>query len=189
VRSICQIDFAPLAGSGVLMPRFGQHFNLALVASDQAGRAIGYFRLYNACAWRFELCSQGAPPSSIVTYVSNPERPSVWDTATTDALIPAAAVLGATPSHDYAEVRAAFGRMHADYHSRASLTEIDKICEQAATKLELAPVQPMTPEQVERYIAEVSHRMTSWMLGVSFERPLSADEITRLLGDTDADEM
>lgn len=185
VTSICQIDFGPLEGSDALVPRFGQHFNLALVASDQAGRAVGYIRLYNACAWRFEICSQGAPPSSIVTYVSSPEEPSVWDTATTGALIPAAAILNTTPSHDYQEVRSAFGRMHADYHSRASKIEIDKICEQAAKKLGLEPDQPITPEQVERYIAEVSHRMASWMVGVPFEEPLTTEEVARLLDEAE----
>lgn len=184
-RSICQIDFGPLVGSGALVPRFGRHFNLALVASEQSGRTIGYFRLYNACAWRFELCSQGAPPSSIVTYVSNAEQPSIWDIATTDALIPAAAILETTPTHDYEEVRAAFSRMNADYHSRASVTEIDKICEQVATKLGLASDQPLTPGQVERYIAEVSRRMASWMVGVPLEELLTAEEVARLLDDAD----
>jgi hypothetical protein len=185
VHSICQIDFGPLAGSDALVSRFGQHFNLAFVASDQAGRAVGYFRLYNACAWRFELCAQGAPPTSIVTYVSNPEQPSIWETATTDALIPASAVLETISSHDYAEVRHAFGRMHTDYHSRASATEIDKICEQATARLGFSPDQPLTPEQIERYLAEVSHRMASWMVGVPFEELLTDEEIARLLDQTD----
>lgn len=185
VRSNCQIDFGPLTGSGALVPSFGQHFNLALVASDQAGRAVGYFRLYNACAWRFELCTQGAPPASIVTYVSNPEEPSNWDTATTDALIPAVALFETAPSHDYAQVREAFGRMHADYHGRASVTEIDKICDHVSMKLGFSSDHPMTSEQIERYFAEVSHRMASWMVGVPFEEPLTADEIARLLDETD----
>lgn len=185
VRTICQIDFGKLAGSDALVPRFGQHFNLALVASDQAGRAVGYFRLYNASAWRFELCTQGAPPSSIVTYVSNPEQPSIWDTATTGALVPAEAVLETIPCHDYAEVRDAFGRMHADYHSRASITEIEKICEQVTKKLGFSPDQSLTPEQIESYIAAVSHRMASWMVGVPFEEPLTPEEIARLLDETE----
>lgn len=183
VRSPCQIDFGPLAGSDALFPRFGQHFNLALVASDQAGRTVGYFRLYNACAWRFELCTQGAPPSSIVTYVSNPEQPSVWDTDATGTFVPAAAVLETLPSHDCSEVRAAFVRMHDDYHARAFHAEIDRICEHVATLLGLAPDHPMTQEQVDRYAQEVCHRMASWIVGVPFEQPLSAEEIARMLED------
>jgi hypothetical protein len=185
VRSICQIDFGPLAGSDALIPRFGQHSNLALVASDPTGRGVGYFRLYNACAWRFELCAEGAPPASIMTYVSNPEQPSIWDTATTDALIPAAAVLETIPSHDDTEVRQAFGRMHADYHRQASLTEINKICEQASAKLGLPPDQLLTPEQIDRYLVEVSQRMACWLVGVPFEESLTAEEIARLLDETE----
>lgn len=180
-RSICQIDFGPLVGSDALIPRFGRHFNLALVTSNQAGRAIGYFRLYNACAWRFELCASCAPPASIVTYASNPEQPSIWDIATTDALMPAEAVLDTTASHDYAEVRGAFARMHADYLSRASIVEIDKICEEAATKFGFSPDQPLTSEQTDRYLAQVSHRLAYWMVGVPFEERLTAEEIARLL--------
>jgi hypothetical protein len=184
-RSICKIDFGPLAGSDALVPRFGRHFNLALVASDQAGRAVGYFRLYNACAWRFDLCPQGAPPSSIITYVSNPEQPSVWDTDTTDTLVPAAAVLETLPSHDYSEVRAAFVRMHDDYHARASNAEIDNICEQVGLKLGLGPDDPMTREQFERFLSEFSHRVASWMVGVPFEQALTAEEIGLLLDETE----
>jgi hypothetical protein len=184
-RTICQIDFGPLAGSDALVQRFGQHFNLALVASDQTGRAVGYFRLYNASAWRFELCEQGAPPASIVTYVSNPVQPSIWDTATTDALIPAVAVLETIPSHDYEHVRHALSRIHADYHSRASIREIDKIFEQATTKFGFSPDRSLTPEQIERYIGEVSHRMASWIVGVPFEEPLTTEQIARLLDETE----
>ena len=120
-----------------------------------------------------------------MTYVSNPEQPSVWNTATTDALIPVAAILETLPSHDYSQVRAAFGRMHAVYQERASHAEIDKICHEVATKLGLTSDQSMTREQFERYLNEVSQRMASWMVGVPFEEPMSVDEIARLLDEDD----
>lgn len=180
-RTICQIDLGSFEGSDLLIERFGQHFNLAVVASDVAGRATGYFRLYNACAWRFTLCSVGAPPSAIVTYVSNPEQPSIWESTQTGDLVAPAAILDTVPSHDFAAARAAFGRMHAEYHERASRDEIDKICDNAATKLGLDSDQPLTREQFDSYVQQVSHRMASWIVGVPHEELLSPDEIARLI--------
>lgn len=181
--SICKIDMGPLSGSEALEARFGPHFNLVLVASDSAGRVVGYFRLYNTCAWRFELCAGGAPSSSIITYISNPEQPAVWDICTTDAVISAAAILDTEPSHDFTTARSAFWRMYTSYHDEASRNEISKICDEVARKHALGSDEPMTPEQIDRYIYEVSHRMASWMVGVPFEQSLSPEEIARLIDD------
>lgn len=185
VQTICHIDLGPLAGDDALVARFGRHFNLAVVASDAAGRAVGYFRLYNAAAWRFDLCEVGAPPSSVIAYASNPEQPSIWDCVKDGTLVAPDAILDTISSHDFTAARAAFVRMHSDYHQRASHTEIEKICDEVARKLGLPADQPLTRAQFDAYVAQVSYRMASWMLGLPFEQKLSPDEIARLLSDDD----
>lgn len=181
--TICQIDLGPLEGASALVERFGRHFNLAVVASDATGRTTGYFRLYNACAWRFTLCTADAPPSACVTYVSNPEQPSVWDSTVAGDLVAPAAILDTAPSHDFEAARAAFTRMYADYHKRASQDEISKICDEVAKKLGLDPHQAMTREQCDSYAQEVSFRMASWMVGVPYEESLSPESIASLIGE------
>jgi hypothetical protein len=180
-----QIDFGQPFNSDMLVSRFGQYFNLALVASDHVGRVIGYFRLYNSCAWRFELCSTGAPPNSIITYASNPEQPSIWKIETTDALIPAVAVLETSPSQNYEDVCRAFVGMFRDHQRKATDAEIHRILDHAIEKLGLSSDEPLTQEQAHLFLEKVSSQAESWILGTPFEEPRTAEEIARLLDDTD----
>lgn len=180
-RSICQIDMGPLTGSDALLPRFGQHFNLALVTSDTDGRTVGYFRLYNICAWRFVLCGSGAPPSATVAYISNPENPSVWEVVHDESLIAAAAVLKTQPSHDFQAAREALTQVNRSYHDRSSLEEIDRIFRQTVDKHGLDENQPMSREQFDLFIGETSARLASWMLKIPYEQPLTPEDMARLL--------
>ena len=55
---------------------FGPLFNLIYVCSDDAGRVIGHFTLYNAVAWQFTLAESGGTPNAKIALISNPENPS-----------------------------------------------------------------------------------------------------------------
>ena len=52
--------------------RFGANPNLIWVGSDANGRVLGYYRLYNAVGWAFELSLRGAPESRQRSLISNP---------------------------------------------------------------------------------------------------------------------
>lgn len=181
--SICQIDMGKMIGSQQLVDRFGKHFNLAMVASDDKGKAIGYFRLYNICSWRFVLSANGAPPSSIVAYVSNPENPPNWAVAHDESLAAAAHVLDTRPSHDFQSAREALIEINRSYHDRSSQEEINRIFEQSVGTLGLDEGQPMTREQFNQFVGEASARLASWMLKIPYELSLTSDDIARLLGD------
>lgn len=56
--------------------RFGSNPNLIWVGSDTDGRVLGYYRLYNAVGWSFELAVDGAPPNRQLSLISNPFSPS-----------------------------------------------------------------------------------------------------------------
>lgn len=186
-KTICQIDMGALTGSAALTAKYGQHYNLALVASDAAGRTTGYLRLYNICAWRFTLCVDGAPPSATVAYISNPASPSDWKVVHDDSLVAAAAVLEARPSHDFETARAGLMNVNRNYRDRGSEEEIDRIVREAIGRLGLQENKPMTREQFDRFVGESSARLASWMLNIPYERALTPEEIARLLPDNGDD--
>lgn len=68
-----QADGGPVAG---FEDRLGTNPNLIWVGSDTDGRVLGYYRLYNAVGWSFELATNGAPPNKQLSLVSNPFSPS-----------------------------------------------------------------------------------------------------------------
>ncbi|MBK5935094.1 HNH endonuclease [Rhodovulum imhoffii] len=55
---------------------YGANPNYIWVGSDATGKVLGYFRLYNAVGWLFELASDGAPVSRSISLISNPFQPS-----------------------------------------------------------------------------------------------------------------
>jgi hypothetical protein len=176
-RAICQLDHAPLQGGDALVGRFGPHFNLAMAASDVAGRVAGYFRLYNAGAWRFAVCAAGGPPSAVATYISNPQDPKVW---TTENLVPSAAILDTSAKIDLKAAKAAFERLYREYQGQAAEAQIAKFGDDLRDRLEHLGPNP-TAEQLDAIVREKADSITRWLFGLPDERVLSPEELARLV--------
>jgi HNH endonuclease len=71
---------------GELKQRFGEFFNLIYVRSDEAGRVIGHFTLYNVMAWQFVLVKSGAKPNLRIGLISNPMDPTTWSDRIADEI-------------------------------------------------------------------------------------------------------
>ena len=180
VGRITNLVTSPLKNVEKIITRFGEHFNLACVASNEQGQVIGYVRLYNICAWRFVLAEDGHP-LGISGIVSNPADPAQWQDIDTTDLVDFDAISPIDASWDPDTARSSLGRMLQTYQYDGSITEIHRICDRVSEKMELGPDTPMTAEQIERYYREVSGRIASWMLGVPYEEQLTQDEIAKLL--------
>lgn len=181
-RAVSKIDPTPLPDDAALVAQFGNHYNLACVASDQHGRVAGYFRLYNICAWRFVLCPSGGIPSSIVGLASNPEDPKVWKDFGNEEFIKGSTVLSPAQPLDLSGARSSLVTMYDAYQTAGSAKEIERICDAASKRLGLEDDAPMTAQQFDRYVHDVSSRMTSWLLGLPHEEALSAEEVAHLVG-------
>jgi hypothetical protein len=57
---------------------YGLLFNMIYVRSDELGRVVGHFTLYNVIAWQFTLAEAGGTPNTKVALISNPLEPSHW---------------------------------------------------------------------------------------------------------------
>jgi len=183
VAKLTRITMEPLDGASALETAFGSHFNLACVASDTAGRVAGYFRLYNTCAWQFRLCEEGGHPSCIVGVVSNPADPRVWQEFRSEEWVSYRTITQEPKAFDPAFARSSLVGMLQTHHDQGSEREISRICSQVSAKMGLAPDSPMSREQVESYVHEVSRRLACWMTGMPLEEPLSAEDIAAILED------
>lgn len=70
-----QIPLSPQISS---QQKFGEHYNLMTVFTDQDGHLYGVFRLYNFVSWIFDFKVTSNRKSSNVTLISNPLAISNW---------------------------------------------------------------------------------------------------------------
>ena len=75
-KNISKIDTRPLPD---LPADYGTNPNIVWAGSDENGQVYGYFRLYGAIGWRFDLCGGSGPPNLQICLISNPFDNSVWD--------------------------------------------------------------------------------------------------------------
>jgi hypothetical protein len=61
-----------------LTQKFGPIFNMIFCKSDEFGRMIAYYGLYNTAYWHIMLAEQGAPPNQTFGVVSDPRAPNLW---------------------------------------------------------------------------------------------------------------
>jgi hypothetical protein len=61
-----------------LKAAYGPLFNLIYIRSDETGRVIAHFTLYNAVAWQLILAESGGTPDTRIALISNPLEPAIW---------------------------------------------------------------------------------------------------------------
>lgn len=71
VAPLVEMDVRPLPISD---NNYGTNPNLIWVGSDSQGRVLGYFRIFGAIGWCFELCCSGAPTNLHCCLVSDPYK-------------------------------------------------------------------------------------------------------------------
>jgi hypothetical protein len=72
------IDSRQFADIERMKAAYGLLFNLIYVRSDDSGRVIGHFTLYNAIAWQFTLAESGGTRNAKIALISNPLDPNHW---------------------------------------------------------------------------------------------------------------
>jgi len=85
-RARAHLDSRHLPQSDELQRRFGKFFNLIYVRSDNAGRVVAHFTLYNIISWQIVLAEAGGTPNPRIGLISNPLDPSVWSDAVADEI-------------------------------------------------------------------------------------------------------
>jgi hypothetical protein len=85
-KSQINMDSRFIEPEGKWIEKFGPVFNLLHVQSNDDGRVIGHFTLYNIVSWRLVLADAGGIPNTRMAIASNPLDPAKWSDAVADEI-------------------------------------------------------------------------------------------------------
>ena len=179
-----QIDSRDVPGLDEWKERFGPFFNLIYVRSNEAGRVIGHFTIYNTVSWQIVLAENGAPPNLVAVIASNPLDPTIWeDDATKLPAIPFAWLDEADRNYELESARQRLIAM-AKHHTDAALeAEIECICDDVFAKHRVTTDdQPVTDPAIMKAITgEIAQRLAAYALRLPHEQKLSLEEVETML--------
>ncbi len=179
-----QIDTRDVPCTDQWVDRFGPNFNLIYVRSDEAGRVIGYFALYNVISWQVVLAESGAPAGLVAALVSNPIAPAIWEDDTSKLPdIPLAWLNDADRTYDLEHMRERLITMTQRQTSIAREKEIGRICDEVFTKNGFTDEnQTITDLAALNAInEEINQRLSAHFLRLPHEQELSSGEIEAIL--------
>jgi hypothetical protein len=178
------LDSRYLPQSEELQRRFGKFFNLIYVRSDESGRVVAHFTLYNVMSWQIVLAEAGGTPNTRIALVSNPLEPAKSSDAIADEIDIEFAWLD---SPDYTdEFKRAHERFEAVFRHHAETQrerELNRIVADVFAKNGIVDEhEPITDPQLRDKIAgEISRRFALHALGLPYVEDVTGEEIVARL--------
>lgn len=179
-----RMDSRSLEQQNELERHYGDMFNLIYVRSDDAGRVIGYFRVYNFSAWNIVLAEGGATPNKSIALVSNPSNPVEWSDKISDEIDVGFDWLDAPKtSKDMANVHEKIVSTFRRLDQNASSGQVEKIFREVCDKYGITntPMNIIDPKVVQQVTSEIAVRIGCHMMNLPYEeRPSMKEEVARL---------
>lgn len=179
-----QIDSRDVPGLDEWKKQFGPFFNLVYVRSNEAGRVIGHFTIYNTISWQIVLAESGGPQNLVAVVVSNPLDPAAWeDDAAKLPDIPFAWLDEAERTYELERARQRLIAMAKHHTDAARETEIGRICDDVFAKHGITTDdQAVTDPAVMKSITgEIIQRLAAHALRLPHEQKLTPGEIEAML--------
>lgn len=177
------LDSRYLPQTDKLKERFGELFNLIYVRSDDAGRVIGHFTLYNIISWQIVLAETGGQVNTKIALASNPLDPAVWSSSVADDIgIEFAWLNSPDYGEEFVRARARIVAMMQLYQSRAMASATGKIVDAAFARMGASQGLPANDTKaVREIIGEISDKAARLMLNLPHEQKLTPAEIEEML--------
>jgi hypothetical protein len=178
------LDSRYLPHSDELQRQFGKFFNLIYVRSDEKGRVMAHFTLYNVISWHIVLAETGGTLNARIALVSNPLEPAVWSDTIADEIDIDFAWLD---SPDYTdEFKRAQERLVATIQHHVETQrerEINRIVADVFKKHGIVDEhQPVTDPLLQQKItAEITHRLALHAIGLPYVESVTGEEIVARL--------
>ena len=182
-KTRAQIDSRDVPGLDEFKKDFGPFFNLIYIRSNEVGRVVGHFTLYNVISWQIALAEMGGPPSQKIALVSNPVHPVVWsDDASILPDIPFEWLDAAERPYELERARQRLIKM-IEYHTdNARETEVGRICDDVFDRHAIKGEQPVSDPAVKNAIFnEIAARLGAHALSLGHQEPLKPEDIEKLL--------
>jgi hypothetical protein len=176
------IDSRPFGDIERMKAAFGLMFNLIYVRSDERGRVVGHFTLYNVVAWQFTLAESGGTPNARIALISNPLDPSQWtDRAAEDFDVPFEWLNSPDYSDEFVRSKARVDAIIKHYFDVNIPKERARIIDECFAKLNIAPGETVPPDKVRELSNLIAHRVMHHALGLPEEEKLSPERIAEML--------
>ncbi|TYL92607.1 HNH endonuclease [Bradyrhizobium rifense] len=178
------LDSRYLPEATELVRRFGKFFNLIYVRSNESGRVVAHFTLYNVISWHIVLAETGGTPNARIALVSNPLEPAEWSDTIADEVEIDFAWLD---SPDYTdELKRARERLEGALRHHVETQrerELSRIIDAVFTKRGIVGEHELfkDPRLWQEIIAEIGHRFALHALGLPYVETVSGEEIAARL--------
>jgi hypothetical protein len=161
---------------------FGLMFNLIYVRSNESGRVVGHFTLYNAVAWQITLAEAGGTPNAKIGIISNPLNPSQWsDRAAEDFDVPFEWLNNPDYSDKFVRSKARVETIIKYYFDLNQPKEHARVIDECFKKLNITPGEPVPPDKVRELSELMASRITHHVFGLPEEQKLSPEQISEML--------
>jgi hypothetical protein len=178
------LDSRHLPQADELKRRFGRFFNLIYVKSDDAGRVIAHFTLYNIVSWRIVLAEAGGIPNTRIALVSNPLDPAIWSDSIAEVIDIDFAWLDG-PDHDLVRARERLDAAMRHYFETETPRELHRIADDVFAGYGIvSDDEPIAdPELLNKIIWDISRRVASHALNLPHVENLTGAEVVARLKD------
>jgi hypothetical protein len=167
-----------------LQRRFGKFFNLIYVRSDEKGRVVAHFTLYNIISWQMVLAESGGSPNTRTGLISNPLDPAVWSDTVADEIDLEFAWLDSPDySDEFARARERFEAAMRHHIDTQRPRELNRIADEVFKKRGIVNLdEPIADQQLcDEIVGEISRRFDLHARNLPHVENLTGEEIVARL--------
>jgi len=172
-----RLDTREVLGAQQIRERFSPFFNMIYIKSDEDGRVLGHFTVYNMLSWRFVLCERGGPKHCRFALANNPGDPAIRTRDAADLPDIPFGWLDADSEVTHERIKTRLAEMEAEYRKRAIPSEFGRLVDDTIALCDLKSGDELTKE----FIGRLCDRAARFSLGLPYEETLTPDEISKLL--------
>ena len=161
---------------------YGPAFNLIYVKSDNTGRVVGHFTLFNLIAFSVVLALSGGQPDRCIALISNPVTGEWSDTIANELDIPF--IWLSNPDYDYETTersRQRFSKIMDYYVSSTRAKQTERIIEDVLKGHGLTKDDHIPKEMAETISSEIATRVACHTFNIPFKKTIEAAKVKEIL--------
>lgn len=169
-----------------LTQRFGPFFNLIYIKSNDAGRVIAHFTMYNLIGWQLVLAEEGGIPNQRIALISNPLDPAIWSDALADQKdIDFAWLESPDYSDNFVRVNERLNAAMRHHIETEGPRELNRIADEVFAKYGIVDLdEPIADaELLKKLVGELLQRLALHALNLPHVEKLSGQEVVARLRD------
>ena len=179
-RTRTNLDTRTFAEAERVRQQYGPLFNLVYVRSDEAGRVIGHFTIYNLLGHQVVLAESGGSPCQAVGLVANPRNTCDWSDKAAE-LFDLPFEWLSQPSYNTTEATARLVEVQKTYFDIFKPKEIGRLSDSVFSKFGLDQ-NDVIPEAIrEEALAQLFDRAARYIVGIPYEEAVPEDVLRNAL--------